>query len=80
MASLKPASAAAGTTQVLISSTDAPVSGYDTVIADPTGVVAQRYGLHHGGRVVIRPDGYIGAITNPDDDSGVADYFSLIST
>jgi hypothetical protein len=50
------------------------------VIADPAGVVAQRYGLHHGGRVVIRPDGYIGAITNPDDHSGVADYFSLIST
>jgi hypothetical protein len=74
-----PGSGAAGSPQVLISSTDAPVSGYDTVIADPTGVVAQRYGLHHGGRAVIRPDGYTGAITNLDDHSGVADYFSLIS-
>jgi 2-polyprenyl-6-methoxyphenol hydroxylase-like FAD-dependent oxidoreductase len=72
------ASSAVGSPQVLISSTDAPVSGYDTVIADPAGVVAHRYGLDHGGRVVIRPDGYIGAITNLDDHTGVADYFSLI--
>ena len=33
-----------------------PVAGYDAVVADPKGVVAQRFGLKSGGRVVIRPD------------------------
>ena len=37
--------------------------GYDIVIADPDGAIAERFGLKHGGRVVLRPDGYIGAIT-----------------
>jgi hypothetical protein len=31
------------------------------VIADPDGALADRLGLNNGGRVVVRPDGYIGA-------------------
>jgi hypothetical protein len=31
-----------------------PVAGYDAVVADSKGVVAQRFGLKNGGRVVIR--------------------------
>jgi 2-polyprenyl-6-methoxyphenol hydroxylase-like FAD-dependent oxidoreductase len=55
-----------------------PVAGYDTVIADPNSVVAQRLGLNNGGRVVIRPDGYIGAITALDNTTTIADYFATV--
>jgi hypothetical protein len=65
--------------QVLITSDDTPVGGYDAVIVDPDGLVAKRYGLRSGGRVVVRPDGYIGAVTALDDPAGVADYFALIA-
>jgi 2-polyprenyl-6-methoxyphenol hydroxylase-like FAD-dependent oxidoreductase len=77
----KPAPAArpAGQTQVLVTSDDTPVGGYDTVIADPNGLCAKRLGLKDGGRVVVRPDGYIGAITALDDLTGVADYFAMIA-
>jgi 2-polyprenyl-6-methoxyphenol hydroxylase-like FAD-dependent oxidoreductase len=73
-----PAAGPAGQMQVLIASDDTPVGGYDSVIADPDGLVAKRYGLRDGGRVVVRPDGYIGAVTALDDSTGVADYFALI--
>jgi hypothetical protein len=43
------------------------VPGYAAVIADPGGTVASRYGLQQGGRVAIRPDGYIGLIAPLDD-------------
>ena len=65
-----------GQVQVLVTADDIPVAGYDTVIADPNGVVAQRFGLKNGGRVVIRPDGYIGAVASLDDTTTVADYFA----
>jgi hypothetical protein len=64
--------------QVLITSDETPVGGYDAVLADPDGLVAKRYGLRDGGRVVVRPDGYIGAVTELDDQMGVADYFAQI--
>jgi hypothetical protein len=41
-------------------------------------LVAKRYGLRDGGRVVVRPDGYIGAVTELDDQTGIADYFAQI--
>jgi 2-polyprenyl-6-methoxyphenol hydroxylase-like FAD-dependent oxidoreductase len=74
-----PAAGPAGQMQVLIAADDSPVGGYDAVIADPRGLVAKRYGLPDGGRVVVRPDGYIGAVTRLDDLTGVADYFALIA-
>jgi 2-polyprenyl-6-methoxyphenol hydroxylase-like FAD-dependent oxidoreductase len=74
-----PAAGPAGHVQALVTSDDAPVDGYDPVIADPDGLIAKRYGLRDGGRVVIRPDGYIGAVTEIDDLSGVADYFAQIA-
>ncbi len=64
---------------MLITSDDTPVGGYDAVIADPDGLVATRYGLRDGGRVVVRPDGYIGAVVALDDSTGVADYFAQIA-
>jgi hypothetical protein len=59
---------------------DTPVAGYDSVVADPEGLVAQRLGLTSGGRVVVRPDGYVGAITTLDDPKTVADYFARIAS
>jgi hypothetical protein len=74
-----PAAGPAGLVQVLITSDDTPVGGYDAVVADPDGLVARRYGLRDGGRVVVRPDGYIGAVTALDDQEGIADYFALLA-
>jgi hypothetical protein len=64
--------------QMLIASDDTPVGGYDAVITDPDGVIAKRFGLRDGGRMVVRPDGYFGAVVALDDQAGVADYFAQI--
>ena len=74
-----PAAGPAGQMQVLISSDNTPAGGYDAVITDPDGLVAKRYGLRDGGRVVVRPDGYIGAVTELGDATGIADYFAQIA-
>ncbi len=73
-----PAAGQAGR-QVLVTDTDAAVAGYDVVIADPQRVLARRLGLHNGGRVVVRPDTYIGAVASLDDPATVADYFATIA-
>ena len=52
----------------------------EDVIADPHRVLAERLGLTHGGRVVIRPDGYIGAISTFDDTNAINDYFAQIAS
>jgi 2-polyprenyl-6-methoxyphenol hydroxylase-like FAD-dependent oxidoreductase len=67
-----------GGMQILVAADSTPVPGYETVIADPNGIVAQRFGFRHGGRVVIRPDSYIGAIASLDDTTTVADYFAKV--
>ena len=68
----------AGAGHGLRNGASAPVAGYDVVVADPNGVVAQRFGLKNGGRVVVRPDGYIGAVAALDDTTTVADYFAKV--
>jgi hypothetical protein len=73
-----PAAGQAGR-QVLIADADAPVAGYDVVIADPQRVVARRLGLLNGGRIVVRPDTYIGAVAPLGDATTVADYFETIA-
>ena len=65
--------------QLLITDTDSPVADYEVVIADPKQVAAQRLGLDSGGRVVVRPDGYIGAVTTLDDRRTVNRYFAAIA-
>jgi hypothetical protein len=72
-----PARAPDGTVQLLIAATGAPIPGYDAVIEDPLAVVAIRYGLPRGGRVAIRPDGYIGLVAGLDDDC--RDYFARLA-
>jgi 2-polyprenyl-6-methoxyphenol hydroxylase-like FAD-dependent oxidoreductase len=65
--------------QVLITDTDAPVAGYDVVIADPEQVAAQRLGLDAGGRVVVRPDGYVGTVTTVDDHRTIDEYVAAVA-
>jgi hypothetical protein len=74
-----PAAGPAGQMQVLITSDGAPVGGYDIVVADPNGLVAKRFGPSDGCRLVVRPDGYLGAITALNDRTGIADYFAQIA-
>jgi 2-polyprenyl-6-methoxyphenol hydroxylase-like FAD-dependent oxidoreductase len=74
-----PAAGGQGPTQVLVTRDDTPVAGYDTVIADPRGALANRLGLTNGGRIVVRPDGYIGAVTTLDDTTTIAGYFARIA-
>jgi 2-polyprenyl-6-methoxyphenol hydroxylase-like FAD-dependent oxidoreductase len=73
-----PAAGGPGQPQVLVAADDTPVAGYDAVIADPNGVVAQRLGLTNGGRLVIRPDGYLGAVAALNDTTTIADYFATL--
>ena len=72
-------STVSGATSVLdADADDSPMRpDYDSVIADSARVIAARYGLREGGRVVIRPDGYIGQITDLHGD--VNDYFALLA-
>jgi 2-polyprenyl-6-methoxyphenol hydroxylase-like FAD-dependent oxidoreductase len=70
------AAVAPGLGHVVLTITGAQVTANDTVIEDPKGVVARRFGLNNGGRVVIRPDSYIGAIADLDDTTTIADYFA----
>jgi 2-polyprenyl-6-methoxyphenol hydroxylase-like FAD-dependent oxidoreductase len=74
-----PAAGQAGR-QVLVTDADSAVAGYDVVIADPKRVLARRLGLPNGGRVVVRPDTYIGAIAPLDDPKTVADYFATLAS
>jgi len=71
-----PAAGGPGQTQLLVTADNTPVAGYDAVIADPNGAVARRFGLKTGGRVVIRPDGYIGAVASLNDTTTVAAYYA----
>ena len=73
-----PAAGPRGQVQVLVTAFETPVAGYDVVIADPKGVVSQRFGLKNGGRLVVRPDGYIGAVATLDDTTTIADYFATV--
>jgi 2-polyprenyl-6-methoxyphenol hydroxylase-like FAD-dependent oxidoreductase len=64
--------------QVLVTGDGVPGAGYDAVITDPKCAVAERFGLTKGGRVVIRPDSYIGAISALDDTTAIVDYFAKV--
>jgi len=72
--------AAPGTRQVLVGG-DGEVSGasgYDAAVADPGRRLAQRLGLPHGGRVMVRPDGYAGFVTDLADTTTVTEYAALV--
>jgi hypothetical protein len=73
-----PADDASGARQLLVApAIGDSAGGYFAAIADPQGLVAARYGLRAGGRIVIRPDGYIGAIG--ELGAPVLPYFSLLT-
>ncbi|WP_037604278.1 FAD-dependent monooxygenase [Streptacidiphilus rugosus] len=65
-----------GVRQVLLADTDAPVTGFDAVVADPDGHAATRFGLPSG-RLLVRPDGYVGAIAGGTDDEPILAYAKL---
>ena len=73
-----PAAAAPGARQVLVGGSAGAGSGYDAVVADPGRRCAQRLGLPHGGRVMVRPDGYAGFVTGLDDTGTAAEYATLL--
>ena len=65
-----------GVQQVLLADTDAAVVGFDAVVADPDQRAAARFGLTSG-RIMVRPDGYIGAICDGHDDGPITAYQKL---
>ena len=65
--------------QVLVTPNATAVAGYDVTVADPERVTAKRLGLERGGTVVVRPDGYIGAITTLQDPRVVSEYFATLA-
>jgi hypothetical protein len=48
------------------------------VVADPDRRLAQRLGLPHGGRVMVRPDGYAGFVTDLADTTAATEYAALV--
>jgi hypothetical protein len=46
----------------------------------PTRSLAKRYGLKQGGTVVIRPDGYLGAVIDIADDTKLSRYFAQLKS
>ncbi|MFC1405644.1 MULTISPECIES: FAD-dependent monooxygenase [Streptacidiphilus] len=68
-----------GVRQVLLADNDAAVAGFDTVVADPDRRAASRFGLTSG-RIMVRPDGYIGAICDRQDEEPIRAYQKLTST
>jgi hypothetical protein len=50
-------------------------NGYHASIADPSRLVAARYGLRDGGRLITRSHGYLGDLTTTP-----APYCSLLTT
>jgi len=51
---------------------------YDEVLTDSDGLVAQRYALARGGRVMVRPDGYVGYVSALDDAAAPAAYAEIL--
>ena len=74
-----PAAGPAGQMQVLVTTDETTVGGYDHVIVDPGESIAKRYRLRDGGHVVVRPDGYVGAVVDLGNQTGIADYFAQIA-
>lgn len=69
-----------GDVSVLVNADGTHTAGYDRVITDAAGLLARRYGLPDGGRVIVRPDGYVGVVTNDlTEDRRVTQYFKQIA-
>jgi 2-polyprenyl-6-methoxyphenol hydroxylase-like FAD-dependent oxidoreductase len=66
-----------GVRQVLVSDTGAAVDGFDAVVADPERLAGTRFGPD-AARIMVRPDGYIGAIAPSGDDEPIRAYRELI--
>ncbi|MGF1425804.1 FAD-dependent monooxygenase [Kitasatospora sp. LaBMicrA B282] len=64
--------------QLLVSALGTAPTGYDAVIQDPDGRTAARYGLPNGGRIMVRPDGYVAAIAPLDEDAPLYTYQALL--
>jgi hypothetical protein len=74
----EPVKDSGGARQLLITAAvNRAIDGYYATIADPGQTVASLYDLRAGGRVIIRPDGYIGYIG--DLDATDQPYFSLLA-
>jgi len=66
-----------GLRQILVSSSGSG-TGYDAVVPDDDGSIGSALRLNRSARVMIRPDGYIGAITDAADPAPLARYASLL--
>lgn len=52
----------------------------DAQVADPRRLVAARYGLvAHGGVILVRPDGYVAAITGPTETDELDHYLAAVA-
>ncbi|WP_078911624.1 FAD-dependent monooxygenase [Streptomyces sp. NRRL WC-3742] len=69
-----------GTTarQLLVGAAATAPTGYDAVFQDPDGLAAARYGLPNGGRIMVRPDGYVAAIAPLDENTPLHKYQALL--
>ncbi len=73
----RPITPATGIRTVLVGSSS-DTAGFDVTIADDEGVIRRRYGLEHGGVVLVRPDGYIGYLGDLGHPHALNGYFAAL--
>jgi 2-polyprenyl-6-methoxyphenol hydroxylase-like FAD-dependent oxidoreductase len=73
-----PAVHAAGARRILIGANSQVPAADDAVLPDEDGRIAQRYGFERGGAAMVRPDGYLGFVSEHADQAGVDAYLKLI--
>ncbi|MEY9872572.1 2-polyprenyl-6-methoxyphenol hydroxylase-like FAD-dependent oxidoreductase [Streptacidiphilus sp. MAP12-33] len=74
-----PTAAKSGARQILLSlAPEATAPGFDASVPDPDGHAAARFGLPRGGRVMVRPDGYVALVTSLDDEAPLRAYEELL--
>jgi 2-polyprenyl-6-methoxyphenol hydroxylase-like FAD-dependent oxidoreductase len=72
-----PAVHAAGARRIVIGTGPQDQAAGDAVLPDGDGRVAQRFGFERGGAAIVRPDGYLGYISEHADQAGVDAYLKL---
>jgi 2-polyprenyl-6-methoxyphenol hydroxylase-like FAD-dependent oxidoreductase len=68
-----------GVRDVLVHAPGHPLDDSEYSVADPDGHIAARLDMPHGGRVLVRPDGYVGAITGLEAAAALDAYLHLLA-
>ncbi len=74
----RPITPATGIRTVLVGTPPSDRAGFDVTVPDDEGLIRRRYGLEHGGGVLVRPDGYLGYLGDLGHPHALNGYFSAL--